>query len=169
MLGLPNSGVPQWNSNWAGSWIVSFAVHRADQANLVRQPAGVGKQFRKLDAALPIAHRNLPDWPSPCPECRQWRSSSLSPAIPGIGWPCSAAILGFGSNRSRCDGPPTMKIRMTFFAFGAKCGCGRVRPTLAGQQMPQRHRAEAVAAAGKKITSRQTGGQNGRIHGVIPA
>lgn len=52
----------------------------------------------------------------------------------GIGCPCIAAIFGFGSNRSRCDGPPIMKRKMTFFARGAKCGCGAVaRPSRASR------------------------------------
>ena len=34
---------------------------------------------------------------------------------------------GFGSNRSICDGPPTMNKKMTRLAFGSKCGASSRR------------------------------------------
>ena len=40
----------------------------------------------------------------------------------GSGCPFSSFSFGFGSNRSICDGAPSMKMKMQFFAFGAKCG-----------------------------------------------
>jgi hypothetical protein len=52
----------------------------------------------------------------------------------GMGWPCKAAIFGFGSNKSRCDGPPIMNMKMTFFARGAKWGgAGLPKPSRASK------------------------------------
>src|SRR6058998_153321 len=40
----------------------------------------------------------------------------------GIGRPFSLSSRGFGSNVSICEGPPSMKRKITDFALGAKCG-----------------------------------------------
>src|SRR6476620_8129932 len=40
----------------------------------------------------------------------------------GSFWPFSSFSFGFGSNKSICDGAPSMKMKMHDLAFGAKCG-----------------------------------------------
>ena len=40
----------------------------------------------------------------------------------GKGLPLHFCNSGLGSNKSIWLGPPSMKRKMTFFAFGAKCG-----------------------------------------------
>ncbi len=40
----------------------------------------------------------------------------------GSGFPCCSLSMGFGSNRSMCEGAPAMKMKMHAFAFGSKCG-----------------------------------------------
>src|SRR5207247_9164128 len=44
------------------------------------------------------------------------------PKDSGIGWPASLSRAGFGSNRSRWLGPPSMNSQMTDFARVGKCG-----------------------------------------------
>src|SRR5207244_7097695 len=39
-----------------------------------------------------------------------------------IGWPCSFASRGFGSNVSTCEGPPSMNKKITLVALGWNCG-----------------------------------------------
>ena len=50
--------------------------------------------------------------------CRRVVPRTLS----GMSFPASSRILGFGSKRSTCDGPPPCHRTTTRFAFGAKCG-----------------------------------------------
>src|SRR5256885_13442456 len=40
----------------------------------------------------------------------------------GIGWPASFSSVGFGSNRSRWLGPPSMNSQITDLARAGKCG-----------------------------------------------
>src|SRR5206468_4076061 len=49
------------------------------------------------------------------------------PKLSGNGLPCHFARAGLGSNRSTGLGPPTMKRKMTFLAFGSKCGLRAAR------------------------------------------
>src|SRR5215213_4686281 len=44
------------------------------------------------------------------------------PKLSGIFCPASSLSLGFGSNESMCEGPPSMKRKITLFALGEKCG-----------------------------------------------
>ena len=75
-----------------------------------------------------LTHRPL------CPCCRHARllgrigesNSPIAvmtrPKLGGIGLPASSSSAGFGSNVSRCEGPPSMNKKITLFAFGATCG-----------------------------------------------
>ena len=70
----------------------------------------------------------------PLPCCAHWRFDArigesnspiaviTRPKLGGMGLPASSWSSGFGSNVSMCDGPPSMKRKITFFALGAKCG-----------------------------------------------
>ena len=76
----------------------------------------------------------------------------------GSGLPCHFWSSGLGSKRSIWLGPPSMNMKMTFLALGAKCGFrGRQRVGIASggaafvvQQLRQRDGADAAGAFAKE-------------------
>src|SRR5262245_26637248 len=67
--------------------------------------------------------------------------------LKGSGFPCSCVRRGFGSKVSTCDGPPSIKRKMTAFALAGKCGAA-ARDSLASM--------EARASPPKPFAARQS-------------
>src|ERR1700722_7394135 len=92
---------------------------------------------------------SIPDWPyflnvrlqPSTPDCSNFENCSCTlPKLAGTCWPFSWFSAGFGSNVSRCDGPPCMNRKITLFAVAGKCGffaaCGFVTAAAASAGNP---------------------------------
>ncbi len=102
--------------------MASVVIERMRQISSMTEPM-CGKKLADL---RPVAHYQdfwNPDTCGPkhnsfCP-CN-WAICFPSVNDGGIGWPFIVASFGFGSNVSRCDGPPAIVSQITRFAFWGK-------------------------------------------------
>ena len=107
--------------SWAGWWLNwSVCIERIRQRSSA-QAAEVRQQVGQLHAALAV-RRELPRAGPQRGVLLDEGEAHVLHQRSGSCWPLSSVSFGLGSNRSSCDGPPSMKMKMQRLARGAKCG-----------------------------------------------
>ena len=91
----------------------------------------------------------------------------------GSGLPCHFCSSGLGSKRSIWLGPPSMNMKMTFLALGAKCGLrgasgfcstAAARP-FTFQHLRQRDGADAAGAFAEELAAALNSAELFQVHG----
>ena len=108
--------LPWWNMHHACSWfgLVVYIERMTHSSSATVARLGSNSLISMPD--LPCLANSNPLGNNPA-VVRSVRRSAVAGRCPAY-----FINAGFGSHRSTCEGPPVMKSRMTFFAFGGKCG-----------------------------------------------
>ena len=156
IVGRPNCIEPRKQQQLPWMMIECVRVHGSNHAEIIGHLRCVRQIIREHHPALPelLELRGLASTAAVGLMNASFKSLVIAG---GRGLPCHFFSAGFGSNRSIWLGPPSMKRKMTFLAFGAKCGFSRrkrirrlgARPC---QQVRQRDHAESAAGILQKGT-----------------